>query len=65
MKGREEQLIAKREKEFEDLRKIAELPGIDDLIAVYGEYEKSMRTSMMYLKEIYPKFISTTTNRTS
>lgn len=51
-----------RKKEYEEMKKMGELPGMDDLMAVYGEYEKLMRISMEYFKEMETKFTLSTTD---
>ncbi|GAH83780.1 unnamed protein product [marine sediment metagenome] len=53
-----------RKKEYDEMKKIGELAGINDLIAVYGEYNKELKISNEYLKELEPKIILSTTNNT-
>ena len=54
-----------REKEYNEIKKMGELAGINDLMAVYGEYERAMRISTEYLKEMGPKFTLSTTDNTT
>lgn len=51
-------------KEFEDLLKLGENAGIEDLIMVYGHYEEIFNQSKEYLDEFDPKYISTTSDST-
>lgn len=53
-----------RKKEYDEMKKIGELAGINDLIAVYGEYNKELKISNEYLKELEPKIILSTTDNT-
>ena len=53
-----------RKKEYNKMKKMGELAGIDDLIAVYGEYNKELIISNEYLKELEPKILLSTTNDT-
>ena len=52
------------EKDFEELRKIAQKTGIEDLMIVYGNYQKYIEISMRYLKEMDAKVKLSTTNNT-
>jgi len=65
-------IINKREKnktekeiEYEEMRKLGEKAGIEDLISLYGEYQRWMQISMQYLKEMDVKFTFSTTDSTS
>jgi len=65
-------IINKREKnktekeiEYEEMRKLGEKAGIEDLMSLYGEYQKWMQISMQYLKEMDVKFTFSTTDSTS
>jgi len=51
-------------KEYDKMKKNGELAGINDLIAVYGEYDKELKISNEYLKELEPKIILSTTDNT-
>lgn len=51
-------------KEYAKMKKNGELAGINDLIAVYGEYDKELKISNEYLKELEPKIILSTTDNT-
>jgi hypothetical protein len=53
-----------RKKEYDEMKKMGELAGINDLIAVYGEYNKELIISNEYLKELEPKILLSTTNDT-
>jgi len=53
-----------RKKEYSEMKKMGELAGINDLIAVYGEYNKELIISNEYLKELEPKILLSTTNDT-
>lgn len=53
-----------RKKEYDEMKKIGELAGINDLIAVYGEYNKELIISNEYLKELEPKILLSTTSDT-
>ena len=53
-----------RKKEYNKMKKMGELAGIDDLIAVYGEYNKELIISNEYLKELEPKILFSTTTDT-
>jgi len=53
-----------RKKEYNEMKEMGELPGINDLIAVYGEYNKELIISNEYLKELEPKILLSTTNDT-
>ena len=57
----------KTEKEikYEEMRKLGEKAGIEDLMSLYGEYQKWMQISMQYLKEMDVKFTFSTTDSTS
>lgn len=52
------------EKDFEEIRKIAQKTGIEDLMIVYGNYQKYIEISMRYLKEMDAKVNLSTTNNT-
>jgi len=54
-----------KEKEIEEMKKLCEAAGIEDLMAVYGEYQNLMEIAIQYLKEISPKFIFSATDSTS
>jgi len=58
-------MASKKEKEYQEVKKMAENAGIADLMKVYGEYKKLMEMSNRYLKEISPKYIFSTTNSTT
>jgi len=47
------------------MRKLGENAGIEDLMSLYGEYQKWMQISMQYLKEMDVKFTFSTTDSTS
>ncbi len=51
--------------EYEEMKKLGEKAGIEDLMALYGEYQKWVQISMQYLKEIDVKFTLSTTDSTS
>lgn len=53
-----------RRKEYDKMKKMGELAGIDDLIAVYGEYDKELKIGNEYLKELEPKIMLSTTDNT-
>lgn len=55
----------KKEKEIQEIKKMAEKAGIVDLMKVYGEYKKLMEMSNRYLQEMRPKFTFSTTNSTT
>ena len=55
----------KKKKEIEEMKKLGEFAGIEDLMAVYGEYQRLMQVATQYLKEIGEKFIFSTTDSTS
>jgi hypothetical protein len=57
--------IKKKEKEIEEMKKLGDVAGIEDLMAVYGEYQSLMEIATQYLKETEPKFTFSTTDRTS
>lgn len=50
----------KKEKEYKELKKMAEKAGIADLAKVYGEYKKLMEMSYQYLQELSPKYTFST-----
>jgi len=54
-----------KEIEYEEMRKLGEKAGIEDLMSLYGEYQKWMQISMQYLKEMDVKFTFSTTDSTS
>jgi len=54
----------KQEIEDEEIRKLGEKPGIEDLMRLYGEYEQWMQITMQYLKEMDAKVIYSTTDST-
>ena len=54
-----------KEIEYEEMRKLGEKAGIEDLISLYGEYQRWMQISMQYLKEMDVKFTFSTTDSTS
>ena len=58
------QYMTRHEKELEEMKKMSESAGIEDLMAVYGEYQKLMQISMQYLKEMDIKFTLSTTDST-
>jgi len=64
-KGSNLQHMTEYEKEFEEMKKIGESVGIEDLMAVYGEYQKVMQIAMQYLGEMSVKFTFSTTDSTS
>ena len=54
-----------KEKEIEEMRKLGESAGIEDLMAVYGEYQRLMQIATQYLKETGPRFTFSITDSTS
>jgi len=60
-----EKAKTEKEKEIEEMKKLGEFAGIEDLMAVYGEYQRLMQLATQYLKEIDPKFAFLTTDNTS
>jgi len=54
-----------KEKEIEEMRKFGESAGIEDLMAVYGEYQRLMLIATQYLKETGPRFTFSITDSTS
>ncbi len=54
-----------KEMEYEEMRKLGKEAGIEDLMFLYGEYQKWMQISMQYLKEMDVKFTFSTTDSTS
>ena len=54
-----------RKKQYDEMKKMGELAGIDDLMAVYGECDKLLRVSGEYLKELEPKSTFSTTDNTT
>ncbi|MHC1566911.1 MAG: hypothetical protein ACXQTD_04125 [Candidatus Syntropharchaeia archaeon] len=54
-----------KEMEYEEMRKLGENAGIEDLMSLYGEYQKWMQIAMQYLKEMDAKFTFSTTDSTS
>jgi hypothetical protein len=54
-----------KEKEIEEMKKLGESAGIEDLMAVYGEYQRLMQIATQYLKETGPRFTFSTTDSTS
>jgi len=54
-----------KEKEIEEMRKLGESAGIEDLMAVYGEYQRLMQIATHYLKETGPRFTFSITDSTS
>ena len=55
----------KEKEEIEEMRKLAESAGIEDLMAVYGEYQRLMLIATQYLKETGPRFTFSITDSTS
>ena len=53
------------EKEIEEMRKLGESAGIEDLMAVYGEYQRLMQIAAQYLQETSPRFTFSTTDSAS
>lgn len=53
-------LPTKKEKEYEELKKMAEKAGIADLAKVFGEYKRLMEMSYQYLQEMSPKYTVST-----
>jgi len=53
-------MSTKKEKEYEELKKMAEKAGIADLAKAYGEYKKLMEMSFRYLQEMSPKYTFST-----
>jgi len=62
---REEKSKTEKEIEYEEMRKLRENAGIEDLISLYGEYQKWMQISMQYLKEMDVKLTFSTTDSTT
>ncbi|MCW7074490.1 MAG: hypothetical protein OCU24_01375 [Candidatus Methanospirare jalkutatii] len=62
---REEKNKTEEEIEYEEMRKLGENAGIEDLMSLYGEYQKWMQISTQYLKEMDVKFTFSTTDSTS
>ncbi len=58
------QYMTRYERELEDMKKMGESAGIEDLMAVYGEYQKWMQISIQYLKEMDVKFAFSSTDST-
>ena len=46
----------KTEREYEELRKMADNAGLSELMTIYGEYKKLMELTSVYLQEMSPKF---------
>jgi hypothetical protein len=44
------------EQEFEELRKLGEKAGVNDLLAIYGDYCKLMQASYEYLEAMDQEF---------
>lgn len=61
----EEKNKTEKEMEYEEMRKLGENAGIEDLMSLYGEYQKWMQISMQYLKEMDVKFTLSTTDSTT
>lgn len=53
---------AKIEKEFEEIKELAENTGISDLMKIFGEYKILVDISTEFLQEFDPKFTLSTTN---
>jgi len=62
---RNEKNKSEKEIEYEEMKKLGEEAGIEDLMSLYGEYQKWMQISMQYLKETDMKFTFSTTDSTS
>ena len=62
---RNEKNKSEKEREYEEMKKLGEEAGIEDLMSLYGEYQKWMQISMQYLKETDMKFTFSTTDSTS
>jgi hypothetical protein len=54
-----------REREIEEMKKLGEFAGIEDLMAVCEEYQGLIQIATQYLKETSPKFTFSTTDSTS
>ncbi|HDM75207.1 MAG TPA: hypothetical protein ENG51_01910 [Deltaproteobacteria bacterium] len=54
-----------KDNEFNEMKTLGEIAGIEDLMAVYGEYQNLMQIVTAYLKETSPKFLFSTTDSTS
>ncbi|RLF70865.1 hypothetical protein DRN85_07755 [Methanosarcinales archaeon] len=64
MKDRREEEAKKRE-EIEELKRLAESAGIEDLMAVYEEYQRYMQIASLYLKETGVRYTFSTTDSSS
>ena len=53
------------EKEFDEIKSLSGSPGIEDLIAVYGEYQNLMQIASQYLRETAPRFTFSVSDRSS
>jgi len=60
-----EKIKPEKEREYEEMRKLGKNAGIEDLMSLYGEYQKWMQISTQYLKEMDVKFTFSTTDSTS
>ena len=54
-----------KDNEFDEMKTLGEVAGIEDLMAVYGEYQNLMQIVTTHLKETSPKFLFSTTDSTS
>ena len=48
--------VEEKEKEIEETRKLGESAGIEDMMAVYGEYQRLAQIATQYLKETGQRF---------
>jgi hypothetical protein len=63
MANTEEDRVTSREEEYKEIIKtIEESPGIADLMKIYDEYQKIIKSSNRYLQEFQPKFTFSTSN---
>ena len=62
LNNQEDQLMSKEEEYKDILKGLEENPGIADLMRIYSDYQKIIRSSNKYLQAMQTKFTLSTSN---
>ncbi len=54
-----------KQREIDELKKMGDLPGLEDIMVVYDSVQEILKISYEYLKEMDPKVVFSTTDSTS
>lgn len=63
--AKNKKMVNKIQAEYNEMRKLGEKAGIEDLISLYEGYQKWLQISAQYLKEMDVRFTFCTSDSTS